>query len=203
MQWIYFKNINALIFSKTFLPSEVVLNLCNPVIQTSMKQCCQYLARVPNRYLEMLKKVWKQIWKTIGSLVTVQLSLVGFEGTPLKSFQVYIIHSQHYAISFFLGAVWHWTISSFDKIMFCCDSLSCSLTSCLINVFSPSFAFARNIKRFAIAFVFLLLLPLPLLLVFLPSVSRTSGLWIGIPDSKNLSLWRTKAVSSAFSKVFM
>ena len=57
MQWIYFKNINALIFPKTFLPSEVVLNLCNPVIQTSMKQCCQYLARVPNRYLEMLKKV--------------------------------------------------------------------------------------------------------------------------------------------------
>ena len=55
--------------------------------------------------------------------------------------------------------------------------------------------FARNAKRFTIIVC--------ILLVFLAAVSGTSELQVGIPNFKSLAIWRTEAVSSAFSKVSM
>ena len=54
--------------------------------------------------------------------------------------------------------------------------------------------FASDAKSFAIGCALLLL-------VFLPAVFGISEFLMGIPDFKNLPIWRIKAVSSDFSKV--
>ena len=66
-----FKKVGALIRSMKFLSSEVALYLYKSTIRPCMEYCCHVWAGVPSCYLELLGKLEKQIYRTVGlSLAT-------------------------------------------------------------------------------------------------------------------------------------
>ena len=65
------KKIGALIYSMKCLSPEVALYLSNSSIRSCMEYCCHVWAGVPSCYLELLGKLEKQIYRTVGpSLAT-------------------------------------------------------------------------------------------------------------------------------------
>ena len=62
-----------LICSMKFLSPEVAPNLYKSTIQISMEYCCHVWACAPSCYLEMLDKLQKQIYKTVGPTLAASL----------------------------------------------------------------------------------------------------------------------------------
>ena len=60
------KKIGALIHSMKFLSPEVVLYLNKSTIGPCMEYCCHIQAGAPSCYLELLDKLQKRIWRTVG-----------------------------------------------------------------------------------------------------------------------------------------
>ena len=60
------KKIGTLICSMKFLSPEVALYLCKYTIHPCKEYCCQVWAGVPNCYLELLDKLQKRIFRTVG-----------------------------------------------------------------------------------------------------------------------------------------
>ena len=60
------KKIGALIRSMKFLSSEVALYLYKSTIRPCMEYCCHVRAGAPSCYLELLDKLQKGIWRTVG-----------------------------------------------------------------------------------------------------------------------------------------
>ena len=60
------KKIGGLIRSMKFLSPEVALYLYKSTIQSCMEYCCHVLAGAPSCYLDLLDKLQKQIWRTVG-----------------------------------------------------------------------------------------------------------------------------------------
>ena len=58
--------IGALIHSMKFLSTEVALYLYESTIQPCMEHCCHVWAGAPSCYLELLEKLQKQIFRTVG-----------------------------------------------------------------------------------------------------------------------------------------
>ena len=61
------KKIGALIRSMKFLFPEVALYLYKSTIWPCMEYCCHVWANTPSCYLELLDKLQKQIFRTVGS----------------------------------------------------------------------------------------------------------------------------------------
>ena len=60
------KKIRALIHSMKFLSPEVALYLYNSTTHLRMEYCCNIWAGVPSCYLELLDKLQKRIYRTVG-----------------------------------------------------------------------------------------------------------------------------------------
>ena len=60
------KKIGALIRSMKFLSPEVALYLYKSTICPCMEYCCHVWAGAPSCYLELLDKLQKGIWRTVG-----------------------------------------------------------------------------------------------------------------------------------------
>ena len=60
------KKIGALICSMKFLSPEVALYLYKSTIRPCMEYCCHVWAGAPNCYLELLDKLQKRIFRTVG-----------------------------------------------------------------------------------------------------------------------------------------
>ena len=60
------KKIGALIHSMKFLSPEVGLYLYKSTICLCMEYCCHVWAGAPNCFLELLDKLQKQIFRTVG-----------------------------------------------------------------------------------------------------------------------------------------
>ena len=60
------KKIGALIRSMKFLSPEVALYLYKSTIRPCMEYCCHVRAGAPSCYLELLDKLQKGIWRTVG-----------------------------------------------------------------------------------------------------------------------------------------
>ena len=60
------KEIGALIRSMKFLSPEVALYLLKFTIRPCMEYCCHVWAGAPSWYLELLDKLQKQIFRTVG-----------------------------------------------------------------------------------------------------------------------------------------
>ena len=67
------KKIGALICSKKFLSPEVALYLYKFTIRPCIEYCCHVLAGAPSCYLELLDKLQKRIWKTVGPSLAASL----------------------------------------------------------------------------------------------------------------------------------
>ena len=67
------KKIGALICSMKFLSPEVALYLYKSTIRPCMEYCCHVWAGAPSCYLELLDKLQKQIYRTVGPLLAVSL----------------------------------------------------------------------------------------------------------------------------------
>ena len=67
------KKIGALICSMKFISPEVALYLYKSTICPCMEYCCQVWFGVPSCYLELLDKLQKQIWRTVGPSLAVSL----------------------------------------------------------------------------------------------------------------------------------
>ena len=61
-----FKKIGALIRSMKFFSPDVVFYLYKSTIRPSMEYCCHVWTGAPSCYLELLDKLQKQIWSTVG-----------------------------------------------------------------------------------------------------------------------------------------
>ena len=68
-----FKRIGVLIRSMEFLSPEVALYLYKPTIRSCMEYCCHVWAGAPNCYLELLDKLQKQIYRTVGAFLAASL----------------------------------------------------------------------------------------------------------------------------------
>ena len=60
------KKIGALTCSMKFLSPEVALYLYKSTIQPYMEYCCHVWAGAPSCYMELLDKLQKQIYETVG-----------------------------------------------------------------------------------------------------------------------------------------
>ena len=60
------KKIEALIHSMKFHSPEVTLYLYKSTIQPCIEYCCHFWAGAPSCYLELLHKLQKQIYMTVG-----------------------------------------------------------------------------------------------------------------------------------------
>ena len=60
------KEIGALICSMKFLSPEAALYLYKSTIRPCMEYCCHVWADAPSRYLELIKKLQKRIYRTVG-----------------------------------------------------------------------------------------------------------------------------------------
>ena len=60
------KKIGALIHSMKFFSPEVALYLYKSTIQPCMKFCCHVWAGAPRCYLELMDKLQKRIYRTVG-----------------------------------------------------------------------------------------------------------------------------------------
>ena len=67
------KKIGALIHSMKFLSPEVALYLYKSTIRPCMEYCCHVWAGAPSCYLELLDKLQKQIYRTVGPSLAVSL----------------------------------------------------------------------------------------------------------------------------------
>ena len=67
------KKIGALIRSMKFLSPEVALYLYKSNIRPCMKYRCKVWAGVPNCHLELLDKLQKRIWRTVGPSLATSL----------------------------------------------------------------------------------------------------------------------------------
>ena len=67
------KKIGALICSMKFISPEVALYLYKSTICPYMEYCCQVWVGVPSCYLELLDKLQKQIWRTVGPSLAASL----------------------------------------------------------------------------------------------------------------------------------
>ena len=67
------KEIGALIRSIKFLSAELVLYLYKSTINPCMEYCCHAWASVPSCYLELLDKLQKQIYGTVGPSLATSL----------------------------------------------------------------------------------------------------------------------------------
>ena len=67
------KKIGALIRSMKFLSPEVALYLYKSTIHPCMEYCCHVWAGAPSCYFELLDKLQKQIWRTVGPSLAASL----------------------------------------------------------------------------------------------------------------------------------
>ena len=67
------KKIGTGIRSMKFLSSEAALYLYKSTIHRCMKYCCHVWAGAPSCYLELLDKLQKQIYRTVGPSLAVSL----------------------------------------------------------------------------------------------------------------------------------
>ena len=67
------KKIGAFIYSMKFLSPEVALYLFKSTICSCMEYCCHVLAGNTSCYLELLDKLQKQIYRTIGPSLATSL----------------------------------------------------------------------------------------------------------------------------------
>ena len=67
------KTIGALIRSIKFLSPDVGLCLYKSTIRPCMEYCCHVWAGAPSCYLELLDKLQKWIWRTVGPLLAASL----------------------------------------------------------------------------------------------------------------------------------
>ena len=65
--------IGALIRSVKFLSPEVALYLYKSTIHPCMEYCCHIWAGAPSCYFELLDKLQKQIWRTVGPSLAASL----------------------------------------------------------------------------------------------------------------------------------
>ena len=68
-----FKKIGALICSMKFLSPDVTLYLYKSTIHPCMEYCCHIWAGGPSCYLELLDKLQKRIWTTVGPSLATSL----------------------------------------------------------------------------------------------------------------------------------
>ena len=68
-----FKKIGALIHSMKFHSPEVALYLYKSTILPCMEYCCHLRAGAPSCYLELLDKLQKRIYRTVGPSLAVSL----------------------------------------------------------------------------------------------------------------------------------
>ena len=71
------KKIGALVRSIKFLSPEVALYLYESTIQTRMEYCCHAGTGAPISYLDMLDKLEKWVFKTVGPTLAASLELLG------------------------------------------------------------------------------------------------------------------------------
>ena len=67
------KKIGALIRSMKFLSPEVALYLYKSTIRPCMEYCCHVWAGAPSCYLELLDKLQKRIYRTVGPSLAASL----------------------------------------------------------------------------------------------------------------------------------
>ena len=67
------EKIGALICSMKFLSPEVALYLYKSTIRPCMEYCCHVWAGAPSCYLELLDKLQKQIYRTVGPSLAASL----------------------------------------------------------------------------------------------------------------------------------
>ena len=67
------KKIGALILSMKFLSYEVAMYLYKSTIHPCIKHCCKVFAGAPSCYLEILDKLQKQIYRTVGLSLAASL----------------------------------------------------------------------------------------------------------------------------------
>ena len=67
------KNIEALIRSMKFLFPEVALYLDKCTTRPRMEYCCHVWAGAPSCYLELLDKLQKRVYRTVGSSLAASL----------------------------------------------------------------------------------------------------------------------------------
>ena len=74
------KKIGALIRSMKFLFPEVALYLYKSTIRPCMEYCCHVWAGAPSCYLELLDKLQKRIWMTVGPSLAASLEPLAHRG---------------------------------------------------------------------------------------------------------------------------
>ena len=74
------KKIGALICSMKFLSPEVAWYLYKSTIRPFMEYCCHFWAGTPSFFLELLDKLQKRIWRTVGSSLAASLEPLGHCG---------------------------------------------------------------------------------------------------------------------------
>ena len=67
------KKIGALIRSMKFLSPEVALYLYKFTIRTCMEYCCHVWADPPSCYVELLDKLQKRVYRTVGPSLAASL----------------------------------------------------------------------------------------------------------------------------------
>ena len=67
------KKIGALILSMKFPSHEVAMYLYKSTIHPCIKHCCNVLTGAPSCYLEILDKLQKQIYRTVGPSLAASL----------------------------------------------------------------------------------------------------------------------------------
>ena len=67
------KKIGVLIHSMKFLSPKVALYVYKSTIHPCLEYCCHVWADVPSCYLELLDKLQKQIYRTVGPSLTASL----------------------------------------------------------------------------------------------------------------------------------
>ena len=67
------KKIGALIYSMKFLSRETALYLYKSTIRPCMEYCCRVWAGAPSCYLELLDKLQKRIYRTVGTSLAASL----------------------------------------------------------------------------------------------------------------------------------
>ena len=67
------KKVGALIRSMKFLPPEVAVYLYKSTMHQCMEYCCHVWAGAPSCYFELLDKLQKQIWRSVGRSLAASL----------------------------------------------------------------------------------------------------------------------------------
>ena len=70
---IFIAQIGTVIRSIKFFSPEVALYLYKSTIHSCMEYCCHVWAGVPSVYLELLDKLQKQTWRTVGPSLAASL----------------------------------------------------------------------------------------------------------------------------------